>query len=74
VLTQPMKFIELAKFLDIRFDYLQSFMDRLVTKGIFERKASFYWFTHTLVQKCLEDYLDDEYKLECHKNAAIFYL
>ena len=74
VLIQPLKIKELSEILDTKFDYLPPFINKLMKVGLFEKRDGYAWFSHELVQKCLEDSLDEESKQFYHENAPQFYL
>ena len=74
VLIQPLKNKALSIILDTKFDYIQPFVAKLIEVGLFEKRGDFAWFSNELVQKCLEDSLDEESKQVYHENAANFYL
>ncbi len=74
VLLYPLSVMELAGFLNIKFEYLRLILDKLKELGIFERKNGHEWFKHELVQKCIEDALDEDSVRSFHNDAANFYL
>jgi hypothetical protein len=71
------KFRDFLNFIDLKSDHYPRFMERLVDKGLFEKnKDGYSWFKHELVQKCLDDRLQNEFRPiyeEYHNNAAAFY-
>lgn len=74
VLIQPLSKKELAELLDTKFDLVPLFIARLKKSGLFEDKADSAWFRHQLVQRCLEDGLDNESKQEYNGNVSKLYL
>ena len=74
ILLEPLNNIDLAKFLNMDFDDLQIFIDKLSEIGILEKRDTYFWFRHDLVRKCLENSLTDEYKENLHKYATKFFL
>jgi predicted ATPase len=74
VLTHPLTITELAEFLNTEFAQLRPVLDRLKEFGLFERKNNHDWFKHELVQKCLEDSLDEISRRSFHNDAANYYL
>ena len=72
VLVQPLKIKELSEILETKFDYLPPFIDKLIKVGFFKKRDGYAWFSHELVQKCLEDSLDEESKQFYHENAQSF--
>jgi tetratricopeptide (TPR) repeat protein len=74
ILLEPLNIIDLAKFLNLNFDDLQIFIDKLLEIGIFEKRDTSFWFRHDLVRKCLENSLTEEYRENLHRSAAKFFL
>ena len=70
----PLKTEQMARFLETDLDYLQLFLDDVISIGILEQRGEYVWFRHELAQYCISSYINPQIKKTGHKYAADFYL
>jgi len=74
VLIRPLRMNDLCEYLNVQIDYLQVHLEELEQQELIERKEhSYSWFRHELIQRCIEDGLEEELKKKYHEDAAKFY-